>query len=143
MQSFSSTIWTRIVVFNSYEDNHYTTGTSIPYWDHGFCTTQSLFTIRFLCIQGNYELFMSHWKWTSWLHQRTEVTITTNKIQTNTTRQSSNRKILVDLSSILITLKSATATTSPKIHKSTNYLLIILQQSLYDSMRDTTLEKIR
>ena len=28
MQSFSSTIWTRIVVFNSYDDNRYTTGTS-------------------------------------------------------------------------------------------------------------------
>ena len=29
MQSVSSSIWTRIVVSNSYDDNHYTTGTSI------------------------------------------------------------------------------------------------------------------
>ena len=29
MQSLSSRIWTRIVVSNSYDDNHYTTGTSI------------------------------------------------------------------------------------------------------------------
>ena len=29
MQSVSSRIWTRIVVFNSYDDNHYTTGTSM------------------------------------------------------------------------------------------------------------------
>ena len=28
MQSLSSKIWTRIVVSNSYDDNHYTTGTS-------------------------------------------------------------------------------------------------------------------
>ena len=28
MQSVSSRIWTRIVVSNSYDDNHYTTGTS-------------------------------------------------------------------------------------------------------------------
>ena len=27
MQSVSSRIWTRIVVSNSYDDNHYTTGT--------------------------------------------------------------------------------------------------------------------
>ena len=29
MQSVSSRIWTRIVVSNSYDDNHYTTGTSL------------------------------------------------------------------------------------------------------------------
>ena len=28
MESVSSRIWTRIVVYNSYDDNHYTTGTS-------------------------------------------------------------------------------------------------------------------
>ena len=34
MQSVSSRIWTRIVVSNSYDDNHYTTGTSLDsfYW---------------------------------------------------------------------------------------------------------------
>ena len=29
MQSVSSRIWTRVAVFISYDDNHYTTGTSI------------------------------------------------------------------------------------------------------------------
>ena len=29
MQSVSSRIWTRIVVSNSYDDNHYTTGTML------------------------------------------------------------------------------------------------------------------
>ena len=28
MQSVSSSIWTRVAVFISYDDNHYTTGTS-------------------------------------------------------------------------------------------------------------------
>ena len=31
MQSVSSRIWTRVAVSNSYDDNHYTTGTSIKY----------------------------------------------------------------------------------------------------------------
>ena len=31
MQSFSSRIWTRVAVSISYDDNHYTTGTSIVY----------------------------------------------------------------------------------------------------------------
>ena len=30
MQSFSSRIWTRVAVSISYDDNHYTTGTSKP-----------------------------------------------------------------------------------------------------------------
>ena len=30
MQSVSSKIWTRIAVSISYDDNHYTTGTSFP-----------------------------------------------------------------------------------------------------------------
>ena len=35
MQSVSSSIWTRITVFISYEDNHYTTGTShLEVYDH-------------------------------------------------------------------------------------------------------------
>ena len=29
MQSVSSRIWTRVAVFISYDDNHYTTGTSV------------------------------------------------------------------------------------------------------------------
>ena len=32
MQSVSSRIWTRVAVSNSYDDNHYTTGTSIIAW---------------------------------------------------------------------------------------------------------------
>ena len=31
MQSFSSRIWTRVAVSISYDDNHYTTGTSKTY----------------------------------------------------------------------------------------------------------------
>ena len=31
MQSISSRIWTRVTVYISYDDNHYTTGTSIHY----------------------------------------------------------------------------------------------------------------
>ena len=31
MQSVSSRIWTRVAVSISYEDNHYTTGTSIDF----------------------------------------------------------------------------------------------------------------
>ena len=30
MQSVSSRIWTRVAVSISYDDNHYTTGTSLP-----------------------------------------------------------------------------------------------------------------
>ena len=35
MQSVSSTIWTRVAVFISYDDNNYTTGTSKKtfFWD--------------------------------------------------------------------------------------------------------------
>ena len=32
MQSVSSRIWTRVTVSNSYDDNHYPTGTSKPTW---------------------------------------------------------------------------------------------------------------
>ena len=32
MQSISSRIWTRVAVLISYDDNHYTTGTSLWYW---------------------------------------------------------------------------------------------------------------
>ena len=31
MQSVSSSIWTRVAVFISYDDNHYTTGNSFIY----------------------------------------------------------------------------------------------------------------
>ena len=35
MQSFSSRIWTRVTVSISYDDNHYTTGTSYNNNDDG------------------------------------------------------------------------------------------------------------
>ena len=34
MQSVSFRIWTRVAVFISYDDNHYTTGTSTNCWDN-------------------------------------------------------------------------------------------------------------
>ena len=37
MQSVSSRIWTRVAVFISYDDNHYTTGTSLSAFDVSFC----------------------------------------------------------------------------------------------------------
>ena len=36
MQSVLSRIWTRVVVSISYDDNHYTTGTSIVYYNNCF-----------------------------------------------------------------------------------------------------------
>ena len=36
MQSVSSRIWTRVAVSNSYDDNDYTTGTSIFYDDNRY-----------------------------------------------------------------------------------------------------------
>ena len=36
MQSVSSRIWTRVAVSISYDDNHYTTGTSIIFVDDIF-----------------------------------------------------------------------------------------------------------
>ena len=45
MQSLSSRIWTRIVVSNSYDDNHYTTGTS---WEDGLLNGKKKFFLSFL-----------------------------------------------------------------------------------------------
>ena len=36
MQSVSSRIWTRVAVSISYDDNHYTTGTSIHIFSYGY-----------------------------------------------------------------------------------------------------------
>ena len=46
MQSASSRIWTRVAVSISYDDNHYTTGTSILFvklfdYTHNYCTLSS------------------------------------------------------------------------------------------------------
>ena len=48
MQSVSSRIWTRIVVSNSYDDNHYTTGTSNI--GHGSCKMLKLRNIANLSL---------------------------------------------------------------------------------------------
>ena len=42
MQSVSSRIWTRVAVSISYDDNHYATGTFLPYELHRIAYTQSL-----------------------------------------------------------------------------------------------------
>ena len=55
MQSVSSKIWTRVVVSISYNDNHYTTGTSLPHyiytWQGGWVNTHK-YDI-FVCIYPN------------------------------------------------------------------------------------------
>ena len=45
MQSVSSRIWTRVAVSNSYDDNHYTTGTSIPFHNPSVTVPKALITI--------------------------------------------------------------------------------------------------
>ena len=50
MQSVSSRIWTRVTVSNSYDDNHYTTGTSLLsfLWPEKFCSTIVTVSTAFL-----------------------------------------------------------------------------------------------
>ena len=66
MQSVSSRIWTRVAVSISYDDNHYTTGTSITVIviRNGIDDTTKLFTFHFALMPlGNiwFHLFYQLW----------------------------------------------------------------------------------
>ena len=64
MQSVSSRIWTRVTVSISYDDNHYTTGTSIYHYQYSFANTTAKLIGFCICIvfqrfqyRYNYSLF--------------------------------------------------------------------------------------
>ena len=61
MQSVSSRIWTRVAVSISYDDNHYTMGTSIHY------TTGRLFYSFLLLLLTLPDFFTPLYKWFNFL----------------------------------------------------------------------------
>ena len=54
MQSLSSWIWTCVAMSNFYKDNHYTTGTSLRYWEHVHWTCEN--PIIHICLFRLYSL---------------------------------------------------------------------------------------
>ena len=66
MQSVSSSIWTRVAMSISYDNNHYTTGTSYLYYGYttlieasSHMTTQSVVDRRELCITESVYAIMA------------------------------------------------------------------------------------
>ena len=61
MQSVSSRIWTRVAVSISYDDNHYTTGTSTWFWSpYTYNVKVKLYFVWIRCSKGQYFFKMSN-----------------------------------------------------------------------------------